>query len=459
MTPTAVPHGRRDRRIGEPLRGTDARGADGARGPAPLPVPGHSDGWSLVQFSTRHTGPTETADAVTTPHPDSGPEQGQQPRTGLRRLRWPFVAAGTAVLVLAGGGVAVANAHKTVALDVDGDVTRISTFAGSVEGLLDAQGVQLGGRDTVSHTGALTDGAEIVVRHAKEIVVQLDGQEQQVWTTALTADEALETLATRADTVALVASRSAERAELPLDLVLDGRAEVLVDGGVRDVPDADASVGTVLDELGVTLQPLDRVRVQHGAGGVVQVVVQRVVVQDVTTTSEVPFTSRTEDDASQYTGKKVVAQAGVPGVRTVVETVTTVDGAEESRVPVSDDVTTAPVEEVVKVGTKPRPAPAPRAASSGATSGEAGPIAAGGDADSLNWAALARCESGGRADAVSSTGKYHGLYQFSVATWQAVGGAGLPSEASADEQTARAKMLYNRSGAGQWPHCGKNLFS
>ncbi|NEC93243.1 transglycosylase family protein, partial [Streptomyces sp. SID12501] len=47
----------------------------------------------------------------------------------------------------------------------------------------------------------------------------------------------------------------------------------------------------------------------------------------------------------------------------------------------------------------------------------------------------------------------------SVATWQAVGGAGLPSQASADEQTARAKMLYNRSGAGQWPHCGKNLFS
>ena len=36
----------------------------------------------------------------------------------------------------------------------------------------------------------------------------------------------------------------------------------------------------------------------------------------------------------------------------------------------------------------------------------------------------------------------------------------LPAtDASADEQTARAKMLYNRSGAGQWPHCGKNLFS
>jgi hypothetical protein len=145
-------------------------------------------------------------------------------------------------------------------------------------------------------------------------------------------------------------------------------------------------------------------------------------------------------------------------VRTLVERVTTVDGVETARETVSDQVTQAPVDELVKTGTKARPAATPRpATSSGSTT--AGPITAGGSADSLNWAALAKCESGGNPSAVSSTGKYHGLYQFSVATWQAVGGAGLPSQASPDEQTARAKMLYNRSGAGQWPHCGKYLFS
>lgn len=420
-------------------------------------MPGLDDGWSLVQFSTRLTGPTPSAaPAATTPHPVTGPEPG--PAARATRRRWPLVAAGTAVLVVAAGGTAYAQAHKTVALDVDGQVTRVSTFAGSVEGLLAAHDVEVGDRDTVSHSGALADGAEIVVRHATALVVSVDGRRQVVWTTALSADEALDTLADRAGDVALVASRSANRAELPLDLALSGRAEVLIDGNVLDVPDADATVGTVLDELAVTLEPLDRVRVQRSATGVVQVVVQRVVVQDVATTSEVPFTSRTEDDATRYVGQKVVAQAGVPGVRTVVEKVTTVDGVEEAREPVSDGVTQAPVEEVVQVGTKPRPVPAAPAAATGAARA-AGPITAGGDADSLNWAALAKCESGGRVDAVSSTGKYHGLYQFSVATWQGVGGAGLPSDASAEEQTARAKMLYNRSGAGQWPHCGKNLFS
>ena len=424
---------------------------------SPLPVPGLDDGWSLVQNSTRLTGPTPSAAPAASPLSDTGPEPG--PTSAVRRGRWPLVAAGAAVLVAATGGVAYAQAHKTVALDVDGQVTRVSTFAGSVEGLLAAQDVEIGARDTVSHTGPLADGAEIVVRHATALVVDVDGTRQVVWTTALSADEALDTLADRAGSVALVASRSAERAALPLDLALRGRAEVVVDGAVLPVPDADATVATVLDELAVVLQPLDRVRVQQNPTGIVQVVVQRVVEQDVATTSEVPFTSRTEDDPARYVGQKAVAQAGVPGVRTVVDRVVTVDGVEESREPVSDGITQAPVEEVVRVGTKPRPVVAPAPASSSGSSAAAGPIAAGGSADSLNWAALARCESGGRVDAVSSTGKYHGLYQFSVSTWQSVGGAGLPSEASAEEQTARAKMLYNRSGAGQWPHCGKNLFS
>ena len=40
-----------------------------------------------------------------------------------------------------------------------------------------------------------------------------------------------------------------------------------------------------------------------------------------------------------------------------------------------------------------------------------------------------------------------------------VGGSGNPADASAAEQTNRAQILYNRSGAGQWPHCGPRLFT
>ena len=120
--------------------------------------------------------------------------------------------------------------------------------------------------------------------------------------------------------------------------------------------------------------------------------------------------------------------------------VTVVDGVEASREVLATAVTVPPVTEQVTVGTKPRPEVAPTA-------------------DGLNWAALAKCESGGNPRAVNNSGPgYYGLYQFAVSTWRSVGGSGNPVDASPDEQTARAKMLYNRSGAGQWPACGPNLF-
>jgi hypothetical protein len=68
--------------------------------------------------------------------------------------------------------------------------------------------------------------------------------------------------------------------------------------------------------------------------------------------------------------------------------------------------------------------------------------------------AIASCESGGDPEIVSSSGLYHGKYQFSPATWEAVGGTGLPSEAPEVEQDYRAALLYVQSGPGQWPVCG-----
>ena len=76
--------------------------------------------------------------------------------------------------------------------------------------------------------------------------------------------------------------------------------------------------------------------------------------------------------------------------------------------------------------------------------------------EGLNWGALANCESGGNPRAVNAAG-YYGLYQFNVATWRGVGGSGMPHQASADEQTYRAKLLYKSRGRSPWPNCGRLL--
>jgi hypothetical protein len=68
--------------------------------------------------------------------------------------------------------------------------------------------------------------------------------------------------------------------------------------------------------------------------------------------------------------------------------------------------------------------------------------------------AIAQCESGGDPTAIGGGGLYRGKYQFSVGTWQSVGGTGDPAAAPEAEQDRRAAILLARDGAGQWPVCG-----
>ena len=49
------------------------------------------------------------------------------------------------------------------------------------------------------------------------------------------------------------------------------------------------------------------------------------------------------------------------------------------------------------------------------------------------------------------------MYQFTLETWQALGGTGYPHEADAATQTAMAKKLQAQSGWGQWPGCADKL--
>lgn len=67
--------------------------------------------------------------------------------------------------------------------------------------------------------------------------------------------------------------------------------------------------------------------------------------------------------------------------------------------------------------------------------------------------AIAACESGGNPRTDTGNG-FYGKYQFTLDTWQAVGGSGNPAQASEGEQDRRAAQLLARAGAGQWPVCG-----
>lgn len=75
---------------------------------------------------------------------------------------------------------------------------------------------------------------------------------------------------------------------------------------------------------------------------------------------------------------------------------------------------------------------------------------------SSKLARIARCESGGDPTAISADGRYRGKYQFSRATWRALGGKGDPAKAPEAVQDQIAQLLLAQRGTSPWPVCGRS---
>ncbi|MEU9856480.1 FG-GAP-like repeat-containing protein [Streptomyces sp. NPDC047974] len=77
------------------------------------------------------------------------------------------------------------------------------------------------------------------------------------------------------------------------------------------------------------------------------------------------------------------------------------------------------------------------------------------------WEKLAECESGGDWTIVSSGSvTYYGGLQFSLSTWQSIGGtqyAAYPHQATKNEQILMGEKLLDLYGEGQWPVCGPKV--
>ena len=390
------------------------------------------------------------------------------------------------VLALGAGGAAWAQqAHKTVTVDVDGETRTVSTWSSGVSGALDSAGITLAEHDDVSPaaTASIDDGAQISVRTAREVPATVDGEDTTVWTTAATTAATLAEVseAEGTDDVSVALSRSAGAGTSATDVPLTnaGTVTVAADAGTQSVSvDTPVYASDVLDMAGVDVSAIDRVSATTGQDGDIQLDVTRVQRGTVTEEQSIAYETQTVEDDTLLTGTTVVAQAGVDGVRTVVRYAESVGGQETVSLVQSDEVTTEPVTEIIHVGTKdPEPEPTTSAStssnsgssgssssgsssavssgstsSSGNTSSSAGAAASSGD-DAV-WASIAQCESGGNPATNTGNG-YYGLYQFSLRTWQAYGGTGLPSDASAAEQLRIAKLVQAGQGWGAWPSCAR----
>jgi resuscitation-promoting factor RpfB len=352
------------------------------------------------------------------------------------------------LLGLVGGSAAYFLAQKTVTITVDGQSREVSTYAATAGEVLADEGLRPASHDVVlpGPGSPVGDGDTIVLNRARPLALTVDGVRSDVYTTAHSVDGALDELGYRAENLVLSASRSERLPLNGMDLSIATSKDVtlIADGQQRVVTTTAATAGDLLAEQGITLSPTDRTSLYPAQPLLAAMVlrVTRVQVSDVSEVHPVDYKTVETDDPQALVGDRKVTQKGAPGEQTVTWRVTTTDGVETGREQVGSAVTKPAVDEQVAVGSKPKPAAAASAV----------PAAT---ADGLNWAALAKCESGGNPRAVNPAG-YYGLYQFSLSTWARVGGSGNPVDASPAEQTARAQALYARGGAGQWG-CGSHL--
>ena len=280
------------------------------------------------------------------------------------------VAVAGAATAFAVGGFTVAQVDKAVDLSVDGQSTAVHVFGSSVGDALSTQGISVGEHDVVvpGVDEPIQDGSLVLVRYGRKLIVTIDGQTAEYWTTATSVDQALADLGIRADAAAaLSVSRSQPlgREGLTFTVTNPRNVTVAVDGATVAKSTSSTTVEQLLAELQLALGPLDRVTPALDAPITegLAIAVARVSEKTTTDTASIAPGTVRNDDANLYQGQTQVVTPGEAGQRTITYKETWVDGQLESRVEVGSEVNKAATDRVLAVGTKERPAAAPSAPS------------------------------------------------------------------------------------------------
>ena len=357
------------------------------------------------------------------------------------------IIATAVALVVAAGVVAYAQLSKSITLSLDGKATEVTSFAGTVGEVLEAEGIEVGEQDIVapSLTAAVSEGTRIAVRFGRPFELTVDGETTRHWVNATTVAGALAQVGQRYAAADLSLNRSATvgRDGLALQVVTPKRIRIVV--GARKQRRETVTALTVeqaLAELGVSYDDDDKVEpgLARAVGTGDRVVVTRFrTVRRQVAGEPIGYATVEEPDDSMYEGESTVVEEGAEGARDATYRLRFRNGELVTRDLVRASVTRAPLDRVVRVGTKEQPA---------ATNFASG---------STVWDSLAACESGGNW-AINTGNGYYGGLQFALSTWRAYGGPGYPHQQSRETQIAVATRLRDATGGyGSWPACAASL--
>ncbi|CAN5367517.1 resuscitation-promoting factor [soil metagenome] len=365
---------------------------------------------------------------------------------------------------LLGGSLAWAGLSKTVTVSVDGEDREISTLASTVQGVLDSADLEVGDHDVLAPAAGtqVQDGTSIALQRGRLLNLTVNGISQEVYTTARSVDEALDQLGYRQSQLRLSASRNERVPVEGMDLTINTPRQITltIDGQTRPVQTLATDVEEFIAEQELTVGASDWTSLYRSQplANMMRLQIIRVTFADYPTVEALPFPVTETPDDTLFEGEREIDTPGVPGQRFVNYRATSHDGVEVVRHAVAIKPLVAPVTEVARVGTRPRPAGSDTGGgdTGGGNTGATPPPSDG----TLNWDALAECESGGNW-AINTGNGYYGGLQYNQQTWLANGGgayAPLPHQATREQQIAVGEATYAERGDSPWPSCGYHLY-
>jgi uncharacterized protein YabE (DUF348 family) len=314
-------------------------------------------------------------------------------------------------LGLIGVGANVAFA-KPVTLSVDGVPTEVSVLYGTVAEVLAQANIRLEAHDTVEPAlGSLvTADTSIIVRHARPVVLDVDGRTGVYWTTATSVAEVVNQLGLRSGVVDVSNDLETliDRAGLTLAIDTGQDVTVTADGAAQGLHVR----GTVADALlaaGLTWDDDDLVTPAPRAALTPNATITLVRVEQVTAAREIalPFETKTQEDSTLDRGRTEVDEPGQAGVKVETIAQTFHDGALVAEVVTDSTVTRQPVTRVERKGTKPLPATVDVSPGSAQEIALGQVLARGWDTDQFQCLVnLWNRESGWRVNAANPSGAY-----------------------------------------------------
>jgi uncharacterized protein YabE (DUF348 family) len=269
-------------------------------------------------------------------------------------VRW-LLRLGLLAVAVAAPIVAFAG-EREVALDVEGEVRSVRTYATSASDLLERKGIRAARSDLVTPSEDLGDGGRVVYRRAKSIELILDGEPRKVVARGLTVGDALNDLGLVPGPKDHVHPTRATKLRPAMSLFVRNaiHAKVRADGRLRDVVSSADSVRNLLTHAGVGIGPDDYVfpaaDTEPRDGMWIRVVRVRRI-EDAKSV-RIPFRYITHRDAEMESGVRKVIQQGAEGLKTQRFRVVLEDGRRVSSILLGENVVRSARDHVVRVGTK-----------------------------------------------------------------------------------------------------------